>query len=866
MSSEALGSPYDVFLCHNSRDKDAVRTINEILRQEYGLATYLDEATLVGGEAWEQAIQNALARSKTCAVIVGPHGWGKYQLDNEARPAVKRRDADRSFRVIPVLLPGVNVESLADFSEFFSRTHWVTFHETPDEVTAIRTLAYALRGENAFPEGPPRLTASRVRFDAIRWDAGSRHDESLLYTGHVLRDAARLVEDIPTSLVADFISASRRYHNLRVARQLGSHAGVMWNNPRRRDLAARLALESVRHSSTAEGLGVLREAYAHLHTSRGALTHPAPVTTAARDAGRERLATGCSDGSVCLWDGTTLRLVGKHGQVVRAIADLGNGSFVTGAADGAAIVWDWTTGNRVREFRAGTTLEKFDARRTAEGTRLLTSGGIPGSPGEVAVWNGDDGAELWRMGMVTDAAFDADATNVALAWGDHVALRRVSDGALGPRLPLNAAVIGVATDPSQPWLAATTFDRRAYLVSFESDPPERRDLGTGTSRVSPIRISRNGRYVAAVRDDFRIAIWDLMDGTRQLVKSEGLIGVDIQFSDESLYLAVVSPEATAVTVWSPESGQHVCTIEQDQPSLALFDDRGNGLWTASQGAVVSYVQMPRQNAAFSTATPGITQALSYGPDGTLAWSGTPVSRDLRMTAGEVALWVVNPLTGATRLDTMLSEPSRIAFDADGHHVAAVGKERVRVWNLATGEELQAPPAPFWLDDEQTNAQQAIAALLDTPSVAAAGSQRGRVGTEISRDRRFAAIDHGKQLVSLWNAPAATEIVKFSTVAAVACMAFSGDGALFATGDARGGVMFWQTDGTFLGQVQHDEPISHLAFSPDGTFLAVASLDSALRVWIAAPSVLAENIRAKASGPLTDEEWTRYLGDEPRMDQ
>ena len=119
------------------------------------------------------------------------------------------------------------------------------------------------------------------------------------------------------------------------------------------------------------------------------------------------------------------------------------------------------------------------------------------------------------------------------------------------------------------------------------------------------------------------------------------------------------------------------------------------------------------------------------------------------------------------------------------------------------------------------------------------------------------------MVSLWNTPTAAEIVAFSTVAPVAQMAFSSSGALFATGDARGGVMLWQTNGTPLGQVKHDEPIARLAFSPDGNFLAVASMDSMLRVWIASPSSLATSVSENVSGPLSDEEWARYLGDEPR---
>jgi WD40 repeat protein len=862
MLTEAPDFAPDVFLCHNSQDKEAVRNINQILRQHYGLSTYLDEGSLVGGEAWEQAIQRALARSRSCAVIVGPNGWGKYQLDHEVRPALRRRAQDPSYRVIPVLLPGVDVSALAEFGAFFGETNWVTFKDSADDATVIRTLTYAIRGENAFPEGPPRLTASRVRFDAIRWDTGLRRDSSLLYTGAVMRDAARLAADSASSLVTEFLAASLLHHNQGLARQLAAHASVMWANPRRRDLAAKLALESVRRFATAEGAGVLRQAYAALHRTVGTLHHPAPVSAAARHHAGAALASGCRDGSVCVWNGTVLRVVGTHAATVRAVADLGTGQFISAAADGSCIAWDWESGERIRAFQAGETVETLDVRRSGERTLLLTSGGFPGRPGQVTLWNADDGAEVWSMGMVTHGVLDARGTAAVLAWGDHVALRGIG-GELVAKQALNATVIGVAAHPLQPLVAATTTDRRAYLISFQSDPPEVRELGGGVSRISPIRFSPNGRYVAAVRDDFTVALWDLADSSRRLIKYEGLISVDLQFSDDTRYLAVVSPEATSVTVWRVDDGAHVCTIEQDAPSLAIFDDARNGLWTASDGAVASYFEMPRQSESFSTASPGITTALAWGPRGELAWCGFPVTDDLKIETGRVALWVADPLSGTTRVDAALSESGRIAFDSEGTRIAVVGAERVRVWDLATGAEATPPESPFWVEHDLASEPSEVATLLAAKAAADACAQRGRAATLVSPDRRFVAIDHGHQMVSLWRVSDAAEIVSFSTVAPVGQMAFSTDGTLFATGDGRGGVMLWHTDGRSLGQVQHDEPIAHLAFSPDGQFLAVASMDSALRVWIASPALLARLVGQRVGGPLSDEQWTRYLGDEPR---
>lgn len=861
MATAATSPAYDVFLCHNSKDKDAVRTINEILRQEFGLSTYLDEAAIVGGDLWEQGIQSALAAARACLVIVGPHGWGKYQLEQEARPAVVRRGVDSSFRVIPVLLPGAEVAALSDFADFFSPTHWINFEERIDDTLTIRTLAFAIRGENAFPEGRPRLTASRVCFDATRWDVGSRRDDNLLYTGHLLQEARRIIDAAAMPLAAEFLRAGLRNNNERIARQLAAHANVMWSNPRRRDLAARLALESADRRPTAEAMAVLRQAYSLLPTAVGTLNHPAAVSAAMLDASKRRLATGCADGSVCVWDGETLRLVGKHTQIVRAIADLGNGRFVTGSADGVAIVWDWASGKRTAAFKAGDTIEAFDVHRSGDRTLLLTSGGIPGNPGDVDLRNAETGDEIWRMGMVTEARFDRTGAWVVLAWGNHVALRAVADGALGQRQEMSSGVTGVAAHPSMAWVAATTFDRTAQLVSFESDPPRVQPLGNGTSRVSPIRISPDGRYAAALRDDFHAAIWDLRENSRQLIKYEGLVGVDIRFSDRGRYLAVISPEAKAITVWRTDDGQHVCTIEQNAAAVALFDDVHNQLWAASEGPTVSCIAMPRQSESFSTAAPGVTTAMTFAPDGTLAWSGMPVGEDLRMKVGDFGLWVLDPLTGTTRIDVKLPEVCRLAFDADSSRIAAIGEKTVQVWSVETGEEAPLPSTPFWPLGKEDDAR--TAAALELPEIEKECRQRGCVKAITGGDGKMLAIDHGQQLVTIWNARSGTRIAAFSTVAAVDCMVFSLDGALFAAGDVRGGVMLCQSDGTLIGQMQHDEPISHLAFSPDRKFLAVASRDSVLRLWIASPAVLAEAVRAKVSAPLSDEEWSRYLGDEPR---
>ena len=121
--------------------------------------------------------------------------------------------------------------------------------------------------------------------------------------------------------------------------------------------------------------------------------------------------------------------------------------------------------------------------------------------------------------------------------------------------------------------------------------------GEGRESVS----DRSGRHVVRLSGD--------SDRSRRLLKYEGLIEIDIRFSDDNRYLAVISPEATAVTVWRVDDGEHLCTIEQDTPRLAVFDDARNGLWTASDGPATTFIDMSRRNEPFSQSSPGIAYAL-----------------------------------------------------------------------------------------------------------------------------------------------------------------------------------------------------------------------------------------------------------------
>jgi len=137
---------HDVFLSHNSADKPAVEVLAQRLLVA-GIRPWLDSWNLIPGDPWEEAIEQALDACAICAVFLGPSGIGPWH-NEEMRVVLDRRARDRmrSFRVIPVLLPGADPANSATLPRFLGRMTWVDFRGGLDDSEAFRRLVAGIRG------------------------------------------------------------------------------------------------------------------------------------------------------------------------------------------------------------------------------------------------------------------------------------------------------------------------------------------------------------------------------------------------------------------------------------------------------------------------------------------------------------------------------------------------------------------------------------------------------------------------------------------------------------------------------------------------------------------------------------------------
>ncbi len=155
---------YDVFLSYDTRDERVVEEFVQRLRAE-GLNLFLDKWP--AGDSWASEIEEALRQSRTFAILLGPSGLLPFQRE-EMEAALARTDRDRSYRVIPVLLPGA---SPSELPVDLQGLPWVDFRGGLADPVAFRRLIAAIEGPALWEEKEP-----------IPFPLGGRPDRSPRFT------------------------------------------------------------------------------------------------------------------------------------------------------------------------------------------------------------------------------------------------------------------------------------------------------------------------------------------------------------------------------------------------------------------------------------------------------------------------------------------------------------------------------------------------------------------------------------------------------------------------------------------------------------------------------------------------------------
>jgi WD40 repeat protein/serine/threonine protein kinase len=500
--------------------------------------------------------------------------------------------------------------------------------------------------------------------------------------------------------------------------------------------------------------------------------HAAIVTAVAISPDRKTLFSGDDAGVGKLWDaasGSELHTIKGHTAGISSAAFLAGGRLLTGSKDGTVAQWEVATGQEVRPGISLAPAEDRDAFDTPVRAIVLTR----------------DGRQLLTL---SDDTKDSGRQSVLRLWN-------LADGKLVREIYRGADHLTS--------LALTSDGRGAIAAGLLVE------AGGTTSGGSIVRR------------------WDLTSGSETKSPGGGPL-VDFSGRRETAWSAIEGPGGGVLTVggngaalWKvdrpdepellfrPHSGVTTAAFSPDGQRIATgSSDRRIKIWNAASG--LAELQLPIEH------TGPITRAEFSPTDARVLLSAS--------VDGTVRIWNVDSRRVVRVLADAKSSgsPVRAArFSPDGKLVLAGGDDgALSIWNAADGRLVRR-------------------VSLDAPLLGAAWSSDGK--------RIIAGLANGQALV--FDAATGTPRVRFSGhTDAIEAVAFSPDGQRALTGSRDRLVKIWDVDTDDFPKAEaqaagpidgkelltlryHDEPVTGVAFSPDGRTALSASLDGTAVLWL-----------------------------------
>jgi len=412
--------------------------------------------------------------------------------------------------------------------------------------------------------------------------------------------------------------------------------------------------------------------------------------------------------------------------------------------------------------------------------------------------------------------------------------------------PDTALLLAAAADRNAPTIEA----RLSLESSFLARPRLRRFLWGHTGDISQIAFSPDGRALASVgRDDNRLVVSDVSTGaTRFNIVAHPAAVQQVAFSPDGQKVISAGKDGS-IRIWNAQDGTQVLSFGEprDGDFLETFALSPDGLrvvsahwdgsikvWNVPTGVKLASVD-PHQGRVTAVAFSNDGKTIASGSDdGTAAlWDGSDDHHPMILTghdrgvhhvvlnsdgtvlaaahgAGLVNLWSVE---SGRLLETLRStapghdaaEGVSLAFAPDGKTIALAGAltEAISVWDLST-----SPPQE---------------------RVVPTGSKFGVHAVAFNHAGGMFAAVAGAGVMRLWET--AHWVLAEGSDGGTNCLVFSPDDTLLATCGRNRAALWNVNEPDLIAALQsHQEPVGTIRFSPDGTYLASASLDRDISVW------------------------------------
>jgi WD40 repeat protein len=592
----------------------------------------------------------------------------------------------------------------------------------------------------------------------------------------------------------------------------------------------------------------------------GGFRYDGSFGTAAMSPDGARLAVASKDGN-----GITV-LDPVSGKVIQRMQMqlIGGQGAMTFSGDGGTLaiqtfqglhVWDVATGKELQQLKQRNIAGRGDAPALSRDGKILGVGSdrIGGvnqkEKGEIKAFDVTTGKEIGVFETIhnfnTRVAMAPDGTLMA-SWGQHLArggaggfdrdaprTLQLWDLVAGKELkqiklefgPQGFGQLARATfSPDGKTIAVMSGRSTFHLIDVETGKETRRFAGHGAigGGMGGLRFSPDGDILADFDAGGVVQAWEVKSGKRvELEDGPKAQILDVAFPGkgrivtlanlaQSLYwwdanLSAASPfqgHLAAVTglAFLPD-GKSVISAGSDHTVL---------WWDLQTGKEQRRLQLPDEDARFA--------GINRGGSVTLAPNGRYAATSSSILSSGVRLWNLKTARALFDFEGPRSGfQLSLAFAPDGSKLVGADSQTPYLWDITTGQEIPTLP-------RQANARNfggggaRVAISPDGKILALQAQQFNNMGGQ-----NFDLI--------LWDIPQAKEIhrsarafinVNVAGAGAMGGIAFSADGRLLALAEGGGGIALLNArTGKEMGRIASNNPNSslHLAFSPDGRFLA-----------------------------------------------
>jgi WD40 repeat protein len=440
-------------------------------------------------------------------------------------------------------------------------------------------------------------------------------------------------------------------------------------------------------------------------------------------------------------------------------------------------------------------------------------------------------------------------------------------------LSSDGRVIASGSDDTTIVLWDVTGRKLAHLRKRSKDGVKSDDLAeTPPMAVSGLAFLSDGRKLASAHRNGTLTIWDVKTATR--LKSFRLYGKLIRkmavSSSQNMGCAYIDDGSllafdmdTAEEIWSCRAHEgHLGDVEVS-PEGSCFVSAGTDgtvcFWEANTGRLLQKHQCLMEGLS------GIG-GLAYSPDGSLLAAGGVYGPIEILATKSVEMVCSIPVVG---------ELGCLVFSPDSKTLAATISSGMWLWDVTTGKEHIHVAGPSFIQDMCLSPDGRWVALGESQSVGiwelGTGNQIQRLGTPcgivvVSPDGRTLASAGIEDPVRVWDVESRKAIWSLDSQRWVRALAFSPDGQFLASGDCDpdhgSRIMVWNVRTGKLECVKRGDPrpsletlsavwesvratievedtrglavriaskhvwdASCLAFSPDGSLLASAGLET-----------------------------------------